>query len=555
MSTPSYCQNGEWSQSNQPNPILKTQFSSCVYKGKIFVFGGYSKTRPDQNCRFGSNSVEVYDPITNAWEFNRTPMPSERTNTTIEVLNNKIYIIGGTSGLPAMWRYGSIEVYDPVTDMWRKDPIEMSCKRYGAGSCVINGKLFIFGGYDSNDKALSLVESFDPESGQWETKASMPTARINMTISYLNGQVYAMGGFDGTYVKNTFGLLPLQLIELYDVTENLWSNSPTMLPDGLSSHSALVYNNLIYIAGGSSTAHLDENQETLVSDLIVFNPILNKFIKYSQMPKSGKSLSFLEIQGLMYIVGGQRLTGVLPCEGRYINLNMTFKPNDQLFIARNGNISSCNLENINDSIGVNVSIQNAQIGTTKVYLKLINSQRKAIASLPLFDDGKHYDKFPSDGVYGRWIKNIEEEDIFNVNIISGNYDLKNKFETSSVTRPFTTIGPIVVKKLESGSINLQNDTLSAEINLINKSSKKTAIDIKADFYCEDQNVAILTSQVSFGDILPGHDKVGEEKFILQFPNGEIPTSPIKIYVSIQSSGTSFWFDEILIDLKLHKKNE
>ena len=66
--------------------------------------------------------------------------------------------------------------YDPTTDKW-SPVVAMNCRRSGAGVCVVNGKLYVIGGFDGGTY-LKSVEWMDVDNAQWRTAASMNYRRL-----------------------------------------------------------------------------------------------------------------------------------------------------------------------------------------------------------------------------------------------------------------------------------------------------------------------------------------------------------------------------------------
>ncbi len=60
---------------------------------------------------------------------------------------------------------------------------------------MVSGKIYVIGGtHVWPDGALSTVEEYNPAANAWTKKADMPTARINLAASTVNGKIYAIGG-------------------------------------------------------------------------------------------------------------------------------------------------------------------------------------------------------------------------------------------------------------------------------------------------------------------------------------------------------------------------
>ena len=120
-------------------------------------------------------------------------------------------------------------------------------------------KFYIFGGRlggNGLSQGQDDVQVYDPDTNSWQwdkTSAikSMPTGRTGMgKAAFLNGEFYLMGGewFPGQHPL----VLPsgvFNLVEIYNPTTNTWRTGPNM-PTGLHGLHPVVYNGMIYIAGG-----------------------------------------------------------------------------------------------------------------------------------------------------------------------------------------------------------------------------------------------------------------------------------------------------------------
>lgn len=155
-------------------------FQTEVINGKIYAIGGRSGLN-------NISSVEVYDPSSDTWTT-LAPMSTIRTLFRTEVVNGKIYAIGGTITPSFNSGFSSIEVYDPTTDTW-STLTPMSIGRYGLQTEVINGKIYAIGG-----SGAKPIEVYDPSTDTWTTLASMSADRYLFQTEVINGKIYAIGG-------------------------------------------------------------------------------------------------------------------------------------------------------------------------------------------------------------------------------------------------------------------------------------------------------------------------------------------------------------------------
>ena len=105
--------------------------------------------------------MEVYNPKTNQWR-EIGEMPAAKSSHTASVINGKIYVIGGFfrgNGLDIK-DFKTIEIYRPETDRWTQKP-DMPVGKSGHAAEVINGKIYIFTGADTDDAPFATVEVYD----------------------------------------------------------------------------------------------------------------------------------------------------------------------------------------------------------------------------------------------------------------------------------------------------------------------------------------------------------------------------------------------------------
>lgn len=71
----------------------------------------------------------------------------------------------------------------------------MKCSRSGAGVASLGQYIYVIGGYDGKSQ-LNSVERYDTEHDVWEDVSSVSIARSALSVTVLDGKLYAMGKFD-----------------------------------------------------------------------------------------------------------------------------------------------------------------------------------------------------------------------------------------------------------------------------------------------------------------------------------------------------------------------
>ena len=229
-------------------PTARSGVATLVVDGQIYAIGGAEVKRGPGGATTGKHlpAMEVYDPVTDTW-IQKADIPVRGRSSTC-VMDGKIYIIGGSAA-------NIVDVYDPATDTWAKAK-SMNHARSGAAVSVVNGKIYAMGGRgwpripNHPGPFLSSAEVFDPKTDQWTEIIEMPTAKTGHTASVINGKIYVIGGF----FRGNGPFMYLSTVEIYDPETDRWTQGQDM-PFGRWAHKAEVVNGNIYIFGGNS-AHI-----------------------------------------------------------------------------------------------------------------------------------------------------------------------------------------------------------------------------------------------------------------------------------------------------------
>lgn len=157
---------------------------------------------------------------------------------------------------------------------------------------VLDGKIYIPGGFRSGGAATDLVEVFQPATNSWSTIPPLPITMHHLSFAAVNGQLYVLGGYTG----NSF--TPTPRVFAFNFTTNNWTERAS-LPAARGAAVAAVHNGLIYVIGGVNSAG------TVVGANEVYDPLVNKWIGGAAMPTPREHLAAAVIDSLIYVVGGR----------------------------------------------------------------------------------------------------------------------------------------------------------------------------------------------------------------------------------------------------------
>ncbi len=94
---------------------------------------------------------------------------------------------------PGVTYYSSVECYDPESSTWEPLKNIMTICRSKSAVEVLNGKLYAIGGYSDDKREKNSAECYDPVADSWTTIPSMRLSRWNSGISYKFLRVLVLG--------------------------------------------------------------------------------------------------------------------------------------------------------------------------------------------------------------------------------------------------------------------------------------------------------------------------------------------------------------------------
>ncbi len=246
------------------------------------MLGGYDRG----DCL---DTIEQFDPIEDKWNLLPIPMTSRRGRVSAAIVNNKIYVCGGSDGQKELntgeyFDLKSMDKWLPIKDL--STPVA-----HGA-MCSDESYIYLIGGCEG-DKCKNDCYRYDPENNIWSTLSPMNCERSQAAVVYFNSKIYVFGG----YTCNRC----LSSCEILNLSTNEWSIGPTMRENHRGC-GAVLYENKIFIIGGS-------NGVTSLTSIEIFDPITNEWIQnlngYQNelnIPRVGVGIAVCNNK--LYVVGG-----------------------------------------------------------------------------------------------------------------------------------------------------------------------------------------------------------------------------------------------------------
>jgi len=154
------------------------------------------------------------------------------------------------------------------------------------------------------------VFSSSVQENSWVSKAPMPTARADLGVAVVNGDIYAVGGntingenlIDQVYYQGGV----LNTVEKYDSAADNWTSKAPM-PTPRDSFAIAVYQNKIYCIGGR-TSFPKYSLQTFTSVNEVYDPATDTWHTRAPMPTLEWPLQASVVNGKIYVIGRSGIT-------------------------------------------------------------------------------------------------------------------------------------------------------------------------------------------------------------------------------------------------------
>ncbi len=226
--------------------------------------------------------------VTSRWT-GKAQLPTARARLAVVSHAGKIYAIAGDSEEGVS---GVVEAYDPLTDIWVRLTSKPKPVR-NVGAAVLNGRIYVPGGYDAMDQAITTVEVYDPGADAWSEAAPLPTPLFAYALATVQGKLYLFGGSDG--------MRYLDAVWIYDPARDSWTGgTPMREPRGFCA--AAVLHDQVYVMGGYDGA--DESALCYVYDPAKEGSGQDPWTQRASLHQARGGLAALAAEGYVYAIGG-----------------------------------------------------------------------------------------------------------------------------------------------------------------------------------------------------------------------------------------------------------
>ncbi len=215
-------------------------------------------------------------------------IPFGRAAPGVAVLNGKIHVVGGYDFTESP----AYEIYNPQTGSWSNKP-SLPVARSDLVLVAFGGKLYAIGGWNNSQGGpMGHNHQFDPVLNQWIAKKGIPTPVSGAGGVVFNNRIYILGGYESATLGES------DLLQIYNPANDTWSSGSPM-PSGRSQFDAIVWNGKFYAIGGNREVDVD-----VTKVVEIYDPVADSWSPGPALPEKRTDLAVAEMNGLIYAVGG-----------------------------------------------------------------------------------------------------------------------------------------------------------------------------------------------------------------------------------------------------------
>lgn len=269
-------------------PTPRYGHTAAALDGRIYIMGGRQSEHHD-----ALDVVEIYDPATDTWETAPEPTREKRVNAAVVVYDGKIWLIGGRHGDDVL---DDVEILDPATGRWDEGP-ELKKAREGLAAVVLNGTIYVVGGFGKNATPVPEVEYFAVSEEKWKVSGDWQpiVPRVATATVAVRDTAFTMGGVS---------VVPIALVERYHPGSGV-ALRPQMLISR-ADFAAEALGDTIYVFGGFGRL---QGSRRLIEEVEQYVPATGRWSVVATLSEPREGLAAAAVGRKVYLFGGRTTDG------------------------------------------------------------------------------------------------------------------------------------------------------------------------------------------------------------------------------------------------------
>jgi N-acetylneuraminic acid mutarotase len=266
-----------------------------------YTLGGTATNGADYNSLSGILTIPAG---ATAATVNLTP----RSDALVEGVESVLLVLVGGTGYAVGTPGGAVVAIADSNPEPTPSPAEWKAHapspvaRFESGSAAIDGKLYVFGGYDKNILAMTRSDAYDPAADRWTRIADMPQPTTHAGVASDGPYVYFAGGFVGERSFQTTAN-----VWRYDSRTNGWA-AVEPLPAQRAAGGLVRVGRELHFFGGTNANHRQDYGEHWVLNLDgAPNTAAGSWQPLAPLPVPRNHVGYAAVNGRIYCIGGQLL--------------------------------------------------------------------------------------------------------------------------------------------------------------------------------------------------------------------------------------------------------
>lgn len=208
-----------------------------------------------------------------------------------------VYAIDNSGNRSAAAFVSSARLFSKIT--WTT-AAPASLKRFEAFGAVVNGKLYLFGGYygDPNYTPTQRADVYDPVANTWSRIANLPIGLTHVGVAVDGDNIYLAGGYP-TQPSGVGQNFSTTAVWKYSTAANTYTSMPA-LPAARGGGALVLIDRTLHYFGGSNASRKDAGTHwTLNIDTGT------AWTTRAALPTPRNHLGAAVLNGKIYAIGGQ----------------------------------------------------------------------------------------------------------------------------------------------------------------------------------------------------------------------------------------------------------
>ena len=204
----------------------------------------------------------------------------------------------GTAVLAGALALGILTAGAVRAQEWEKLP-DMPVERWEPGTVVLDGKLYLFGGYTEGVRSSRIANVFDPRDGSWTRMQDLPSAITHMNMVLDGRTIWFAGGFKDGYRGHA-----IAEVWSYDIDADRYTAAP-LLPETRGGGGLALAGRKLHYMGGVEADRDTDSPDHWVLELDEWAQGNARWTPAAPMPVPRNQFSCVTFDGKIYAIGGQ----------------------------------------------------------------------------------------------------------------------------------------------------------------------------------------------------------------------------------------------------------